>query len=382
MISFVYGGGRSDRAPGVRDGTVASDFYYGAAELERTGLEVRLHDVDLDAATGLAWRPADWLQRAGVLPPRVSGAALAGTRRLLGALQGSQVVVATSTALAFGLAWWRCCGRLRAPLVGIHCGLLNQPLTGWRRRTAGVLLRQTRTVLLGESEQAPLLARIPGIAARVRVIQFGVDTAFWRPDPGGARAADGPVLAIGNDGRRDFETLLAAAPAIAREVVLITRRPLPARLPANVRVVRGDWHGALLSDAVVRQHYRAAACVVVPLLDSLQPAGQSVTLQAMACGAPVVLTRTRGLWAPAALRDGDRVRLVPPGDAPALAAGVSELLARPADACALAARGEAWVRREATMEAFAAILLALCRELAPACAVRRGAPAPAMGGRP
>ena len=29
-----------------------------------------------------------------------------------------------------------------------------------------------------------------------------------------------------------------------------------------------------------------------------QPSGYSVTLQAMACGKPVILTKTRGLWAP------------------------------------------------------------------------------------
>src|SRR6185437_3600686 len=49
-------------------------------------------------------------------------------------------------------------------------------------------------------------------------------------------------------------------------------------------------------DEELRELYRRALAVVVPLEDSIQPSGQSVALQAMACGRPVILSRTRGLW--------------------------------------------------------------------------------------
>jgi glycosyltransferase involved in cell wall biosynthesis len=63
----------------------------------------------------------------------------------------------------------------------------------------------------------------------------------------------------------------------------------------------------------------------VPPKDVYQPTGYSVTLHAMACGKPVVLSRICGLWAPELLRDGENCILVPPGDRAALAAAVNLL---------------------------------------------------------
>ena len=82
--------------------------------------------------------------------------------------------------------------------------------------------------------------------------------------------------------------------------------------------------------------------MVVPVKDVPQPSGQSVTLQAMATGRAVVLSRTRGLWAPAELRDGGNVMLVPPADPVELAHTVNLLLDDRARATALgeAAQGE------------------------------------------
>ena len=35
---------------------------------------------------------------------------------------------------------------------------------------------------------------------------------------------------------------------------------------------------------------------IIPLKNSIQPSGQSVALQSMACGTPVVITETFGFW--------------------------------------------------------------------------------------
>ena len=51
----------------------------------------------------------------------------------------------------------------------------------------------------------------------------------------------------------------------------------------------------------IRELYQDAFAII-PLKDVFQPSGYSVTLQAMACGKPVVLTKTKGLWAPKYLK--------------------------------------------------------------------------------
>ncbi len=122
--------------------------------------------------------------------------------------------------------------------------------------------------------------------------------------------------------------LLQLARRMGERFVVVTRQNL-GELPPNVEQMRGDWHAQALSDAGLRKLYQEAMLVVTPLQDSVQPSGQSVCLQAMACGKPVVLTRTTGLWSQEMMRDGENVLLVPPGDLTALQQAVSSLLADP-----------------------------------------------------
>jgi hypothetical protein len=98
------------------------------------------------------------------------------------------------------------------------------------------------------------------------------------------------------------------------------------RIPAgatHIKTVVGDFYGSdSISDVDLRRMYNAARAVVVPLKDVHQPSGQSVTLQAMSCGRPVVLTKTRGLWAPAFHRQREL-----PAGATRAAAAVGQVLA-------------------------------------------------------
>jgi glycosyltransferase involved in cell wall biosynthesis len=356
-IAFVHFPGRLARLEAARAGEGPTEFLFGAVELERQGHEVTHHEVDPAAPAGrLARRLVDHQAGRRRLPPHAAAAVLSGTKRLLPALRQADVVVATTTGTAVALATWRRVGRLETPLVGIVAGLLNDPWGRARRATTLPLLRRMHAMLYGPGEAPGLEALDAQLAGRVHVNRFGVDIAFWTP--GGT--ASGGVLAIGNDGHRDWATLVAAAPAIEAEVTVLTRHVAPADLPGNVRWRPADWHERLLSDTDVRDAFRSAAVVVVPVKDVPQPSGQSVTLQASACGRPVVLTRTRGLWDPEALRDGENVLLVPPGDSEALAAAVGRVVGDPAAAAALGRAARETVEATASVEGYAARLLEIC----------------------
>ncbi len=357
-MAFVHFPGRLARLDEARAGTAPTEFLFGAIELERAGHEVAHHEVDPAEPVGrLAARAIDRQAGVGRFPPHLSAAALRGTRRLLPALRQADVVVATTTGTTMALATWRRAGLLRRPLVGIVAGLLNRPWGSLRRRTTLSLLRVAHPVLYGPGERDGLLALDPGLVDRLHVNPFAVDTAFW--SPGGAPG--GAVVAIGNDGHRDWPTLVRAAGAIGAPVRILTGHRPPAALPANVSWEEADWHRRVLSDTEVRELYRSAAVVVVPVRDVPQPSGQSVTLQASACGRPVVLSRTRGLWDDR-LREGEQVSFVPPGDADALARAVSALLADPERATALGRAARAHVEATATVAAYAERLLAICQD--------------------
>jgi Glycosyl transferases group 1 len=359
-IAFVHFPGRLSRLGPAPAGTGPTEFLFGAVELDRAGVEVEHYEVDPDAAVSRAGRRlVDRNAGLGRLPPHLSAAVLVGTRALLPRLREADVVVATTTATSMALACWSKVGLLRRPLVGIVAGLLNRPWGRTRRLTTIPLLRRFHVVIYGPGELQGLRALDRRLADRVHVVEFGVDAHYWTPLNGTQAATE--VVAIGNDGHRDWGALVSAASDIPAQVRVVTAHARPDELPPNVTWQAADWYTQVLSDDDVRDLYRRAAVVVVPVKDVPQPSGQSVALQAMACGRPVVLSNTRGLWAPAQLRDGANIVLVAPEDPQALAGAVRRVLADKARAESLGSAARATILRYATVEAYAERLLDVCR---------------------
>jgi glycosyltransferase involved in cell wall biosynthesis len=356
-IAFVHYPGRLSRLDAARAGGAPTEFLFGAIELESSGHRILQYEVDPDLpGSRIGRRVVDVGAGAGYLPPHLAAVVLESTHKLLPALRAADAVVATTTGTAMALATWSRLGLLRRPLVGIVAGLLNHPWRRTRTLTTLPLLRRMQVVLYGPGELDGM--RALEIGDRVHVVPFGVDAGFWAP---GEIASRREVLAIGNDGHRDWTTLVAAAPYIPAPVRILTRHPRPDHLPPNVSWERADWYTQILSDEDVRDLYRQAAVVVVPTKDVPQPSGQSVTLQAMACGKPVVLSKTRGLFAPAMLRDGENVVLTPPGDPAELAGSIRGVLDDPTRAARIGRAGREAVLADAGVDAYAARLLEVCR---------------------
>jgi glycosyltransferase involved in cell wall biosynthesis len=145
--------------------------------------------------------------------------------------------------------------------------------------------------------------------------------------------------------------------------MIVTRQKVKVPNGAHhVRIAAGDFFGAeSMSDEELRRLYNQACAVVVPLKDVWQPSGYSVTLQAMSCGRPVILTKTRGLWAPDLLHDGGNCLLVPPGDAAALGAAVGRLRSDPVLAARLGRAARATVLAHFGLERSGAETVALAR---------------------
>lgn len=316
-VAFVYAGGRLGR-----DAQGPSDFFYGSRELaRRADWGVRLVELDQFPADVLTGLLAGRLFRR-YLPPRTSADWIARCRRALPQLRGCEVVVSTSTEASFGLALWKSWGLLRSPLIGILCGAVNYPIgSEIRRNWTSSLLARMQPVLFAGSEKEGLSRRFALAPEKIAVGWFGVDEKFWQPPT--QKSPRSGVLAVGNDGRRDYATLLESARMLPQiSFTVITRISAPNDLPANVKWRRGDWSKQVVSDLELRELYQRAACVVVPLKESLQPSGQSVAMQAMMCGAPVVHTKTSGWWGAEVIRDGKEVLLVPPSDPSALAEAI------------------------------------------------------------
>lgn len=126
------------------------------------------------------------------------------------------------------------------------------------------------------------------------------------------------------------------------------------------------FHGPLpqdrVRDVVARAAVFAAPCVLGA--DGNRDGLPTVLLEAMALGTPVVSTPVTGI--PEAVRDGETGRLVPPGDAPALAAALGALLGDPGEAARLADGARAHIEAEFDVVGTSRRLLDVLESAAPA----------------
>lgn len=194
---------------------------------------------------------------------------------------------------------------------------------------------------------------------KVRRIAFQVDEKFFTPasPPVPGRG----VVSVGRE-LRDYPTLFQALGDTDVPVTVVASSPWSRRadqtaarpVPANVTLRKG------LSSAELRELYRRAAVVVVPLQNVDWPAGVTSLLEAQACGRPVVISASEGILD--SLDSGAAVT-VPCGDAHALRAAVLRLVNNPAQAEEIGRAGRASVLRARTLDQLVARIREGCRTL-------------------
>lgn len=234
---------------------------------------------------------------------------------------------------------------LRVPVVATahRADVLDVPARGPRSRA-----QVARAV--EEIDQVCAVSAAIGAAAEqlatprrpVAIVPNGADTRAFRPRPAAdARArlglpAEGPIVSYVGKlvPRKGVDTLVEA-------MGLLARRPQGA--PLLVAAGIGEMRDGLERQAAelgVADRIRFAGKVAhddvgwwmaagdVFVLPSLSEGLPTVVCEAMNCGRPVVATAVDGT--PEIVRDGTTGLLVPPGDAPALAAALARLLDDPA----------------------------------------------------
>jgi glycosyltransferase involved in cell wall biosynthesis len=202
-----------------------------------------------------------------------------------------------------------------------------------------------------------------------RIIRNGLDDSFRAAVRAGVAGGGGTGPRLVTAGRleavKGAQVLLAAMPAIlaaypdARLTVLGTGamddrlRRMADELGVRPAVTFGGWS----PPATMAATLAAADVAVVP---SIWPESFGLTaLEALAAGCAVVAADGGGL--PDLVRPGETGLLVPPGDAPALAAAVLSLLADPELRARLAAAGRRLADR-LTLTAYADAVFAAYRD--------------------
>jgi glycosyltransferase involved in cell wall biosynthesis len=228
--------------------------------------------------------------------------------------------------------------------------------------------------IISSGEAAGRVVAAAGVEpARIVPIPPGVDTGCFHPGVSGASVR----AELGLGGAPVIGLVANIRGSKGHDVFLEAARAVLAGEPAARFLIVGDGIGfddvrrrvgALGLEAAVRMTgFRRDIPEVMAALDVLvlpslrSEAASQVIPQALAVGTPVVATRVGGSGE--IVRDGDTGRLIPPGDAPALAAAILDTLTQREHARAMALRGQALVRAHHSLDASMARTTAVYREL-------------------
>jgi glycosyltransferase involved in cell wall biosynthesis len=180
-----------------------------------------------------------------------------------------------------------------------------------------------RVVVYSSPQFRQAVERLKLPPEKLELVLHPADHRFWAPD--GTGAAD-TICSAGME-QRDYETLVEAVRGLPVRLVIAAaspwakkRRGRSLQLPDNVTQTR-------LAPAELRELYRTSRLVAVPVRDVDFQAGSLVMYEAMACGRPVIATRSRGQED--ILEPGETGLYVAPGDADGMRAAISTLLDDP-----------------------------------------------------
>jgi glycosyltransferase involved in cell wall biosynthesis len=341
---------RRRAALATKPGAAERYALYGLDQLAERGLAVA-HNLERREPLPRWTRLADGAVNGALRRLHGTGGDLATGLASLGAANRADVVVATIDRLGIPLTLLAQIRLLRAPLVYVSIGLPErlERLRGAVRAVHLRALRRADAFVAYSTFEADVIRRdVAGrFGAPVSFVPFGVDPSFFRP---ASRDEQLDVVSVGADPHRDYPLLLQLAVRRPewRFRLVVTRdaaRRLP-RVPDNVTLETE------IPLADVRDRLAAAGVVALPVLDNSYSGATTVLLQAMACGRPVVVTRTAAIAEGYGLADDDNVRLVAPGSVDEFEAAVSGLLADGDRAATLGRRARAHVEATLTWERY------------------------------
>lgn len=193
-------------------------------------------------------------------------------------------------------------------------------------------------ICVTQQQARHLRAALGSNGAPIAVISQGVDNRFFAPERAAVYQKPPYILSVGVE-MRDYRLLFEAVRSLDIDVIVkassawmaVGRDKLTA-IPTNVQIITQP-----LSYVELRDLYANAALVVIPVIETLQAAGITTILEAMAMSKCVIATRSSGL--PDILVHNQTGIIVQP-DADALTDAITALMAAPQRRAALGYTGQ------------------------------------------
>ena len=153
-------------------------------------------------------------------------------------------------------------------------------------------------LFLGKGELEKALRIDSKIKEKSIYFPWCVDSKFWKVSDELKNKSKDKIIFVGNDGNRDYVLLTEIAKKLPQyNFIFVTNiLELVDLKLENVEIIQGQWGKNFLTDLELKEIYSSARISIIPLKESSQPSGQSVALQSMSLGIPVMISDTKGFW--------------------------------------------------------------------------------------
>ena len=151
-------------------------------------------------------------------------------------------------------------------------------------------------LFLGEGEYNFAVNKYKKHNNKFKFINFGIDTEFWKADVSKPQLDRDYILFIGNDLNRDYKLLIDIINLFPELNFKVLSKYVNENdfLNKNVQVLNGVWWENTYTDEEIKELYNNAKFTILPLKDTHQPSGQSVAMQSMCIGTPVLISKQKG----------------------------------------------------------------------------------------
>lgn len=255
------------------------------------------------------------------------------------------VIVLTGDSAGLPFLWLKKIGLIRQPLIllssGLAGALFTHPHTWAKKFYASIFPSADLITCYSEVEREYFIQELKLPKNKVHFVPYGTDWKFWSTPSRKKRTV---VVAAGVDISRDYKTLFAAVDglSIRVEVACHPDNIKGLSIPKNVRV------RFMLPYLPLRNLFRQATLVIVPLKEVGKSAGQMVVLEAASAKAVLIVSRVRGIAEAFQLRDREHLHYVPPQNPLALRRMIQQLLRESDQRGALGVSASTFVRTHYT----------------------------------
>tara|TARA_B100000315_G_scaffold255956_1_gene300686 strand:- start:657 stop:1724 length:1068 start_codon:yes stop_codon:yes gene_type:complete len=325
-LLFIYTSGRKERIEDVKNGNAPDEFLYGLNRLNNNIFSVDYLESDYMVESQWSIRQRLLKRKNDALMKNFG----IGNRshyfiNSLKSINKYDTIVATTDSIAIGLASLKKVGYLRSKIIFLNMGLAGAIQKNLESNKVSHNLNKAYfedifnnceyVISLGIGENRYFLEKFPLNGTKFIFIPFGVDSDYWVSKKNNNLIRGNNVLFIGNDMNRDFSLIIRLAKRLPQyNFKIISSRIKNNECSENVECYNGNWREASLSDSEILRAYQESSVVIVPINETLQPSGQSVSLQAMSCGKVVLITKTEGFWSDVDFKNGKNIVFLPSND--------------------------------------------------------------------